>query len=173
MAFVNKMCQREPLHRDKKLLGNSTHSFFSPHPGYAVSQRKNPPQGIPHMVKALHRAGIGVIWMLPQSYVRKVAWKDPRSISRDGNRVFTISIRTTGASTVTTQGGGNTVNCNSPCLRISCRLLEYWVQDMHVDGFRFDLAVVLVRDQNGAPCTCANAVEIEFSKHPRQHNAHR
>jgi glycogen operon protein len=62
-------------------------------------------------------------------------------------------------------GCGNTVNCNNPIVShflIDC--LEYWVREMHVDGFRFDLASVLVRDQNGFPMYFAPTPwRIEFS----------
>jgi len=47
-------------------------------------------------------------------------------------------------------GCGNTVNCEHPQVRASIiECLKYWVEDMHVDGFRFDLATVLARDGNG------------------------
>jgi len=62
-------------------------------------------------------------------------------------------------------GCGNTLNCNSPIMSdflVNC--LEYWVQEMHVDGFRFDLASVLVRDPNGVPIDFAPTPwRIEFS----------
>ena len=47
-------------------------------------------------------------------------------------------------------GCGNTVNCNHPVVRdLIMTCLRYWVGDMHVDGFRFDLASVLGRDRRG------------------------
>src|ERR1700740_1177569 len=49
-------------------------------------------------------------------------------------------------------GTGNTLNCNNPVVRsmvLDC--LRYWASEYHVDGFRFDLASILGRDQNGAP----------------------
>ena len=49
-------------------------------------------------------------------------------------------------------GCGNAMNCNHPIMRkfiIDC--LRYWVMEYRVDGFRFDLASILTRDQNGAP----------------------
>jgi glycogen operon protein len=63
-------------------------------------------------------------------------------------------------------GCGNTVNCNHPLVSrflVSC--LEYWVRKMHVDGFRFDLASVLVRGEDGAPLYHAPTPwSIEFSQ---------
>ena len=49
-------------------------------------------------------------------------------------------------------GTGNTLNCNHPIVRSMVRdCLRYWVSEYHIDGFRFDLASILGRDQNGAP----------------------
>jgi glycogen operon protein len=58
------------------------------------------------------------------------------------------------------------VNCNDPVVsRFLVDCLEYWVAEMHVDGFRFDLASVLIRDQNGAPMYHAPTPwSIEFSR---------
>ena len=58
-------------------------------------------------------------------------------------------------------GVGNTMNCNHPIVReliVTC--LRYWVTDMHVDGFRFDLASVLGRDRRGKVMTNAPAIEM-------------
>jgi len=63
-------------------------------------------------------------------------------------------------------GCGNTVNCNHPLVTLFIvRCLEYWVQEMHVDGFRFDLASVFTRGEDGVPM--ANPPlpwNIEFSR---------
>ena len=58
-------------------------------------------------------------------------------------------------------GCGNTLNCNHPIVRqhiISC--LHFWVIEMHVDGFRFDLASILGRDMNGDPLSNPPMVEM-------------
>ncbi len=62
-------------------------------------------------------------------------------------------------------GCGNTVNCNHPLVaRFIIRSLEYWVREFHVDGFRFDLASILARGEDGAPMYHAPVVwNIEFS----------
>jgi isoamylase len=62
-------------------------------------------------------------------------------------------------------GCGNTVNCNHPLVaRFIIQALEYWVREFHVDGFRFDLASILARGEDGAPMYHAPVVwNIEFS----------
>lgn len=58
-------------------------------------------------------------------------------------------------------GCGNTINCNQPVVReliIDC--LRFWILDMHVDGFRFDLASVLGRDRNGKVMADPPVVEM-------------
>ena len=57
-------------------------------------------------------------------------------------------------------GCGNTMNCNNAIVR-NCILdaLRYWVSDYHIDGFRFDLAAILSRDENGAPMTSPPLLE--------------
>ena len=62
-------------------------------------------------------------------------------------------------------GCGNTLNCNHPCVRnFILDSLRYWVEEMHVDGFRFDLASVLSRGENGKPLYHAPVLwNIEFS----------
>lgn len=52
----------------------------------------------------------------------------------------------------TITGTGNTLNANHPIVRrMIVDSLRYWVQEMHVDGFRFDLASILTRDSSGCP----------------------
>ncbi|ANE54405.1 glycogen debranching protein GlgX [Methylomonas sp. DH-1] len=137
----------------KNYWGYSTHSFFSPHPGYCVT----PEQGthireFRDLVKALHKAGIGVIM--------DVVFNHTSEAGADGPVINFKGI--TGNSFYLTDkhdkrifhdytGCGNTVNANHPLVSnfiISC--LEYWVREMHVDGFRFDLASALARGEDGS-----------------------
>ncbi|AMK75996.1 MULTISPECIES: glycogen debranching protein GlgX [Methylomonas] len=137
----------------KNYWGYSTHSFFSPHPGYCVT----PEQGthireFRDLVKALHKAGIGVIM--------DVVFNHTSEAGADGPVINFKGI--TGNSFYLTDkhdkrvfhdytGCGNTVNANHPLVTnfiISC--LEYWVREMHVDGFRFDLASALARSEDGS-----------------------
>jgi isoamylase len=151
----------------KNYWGYSTHSFFSPHPGYAVSPEKGTArQEFRDMVKALHQAGIGVILDVVLNHTSEGGDAGPiinfKGIANPGFYHLDPNDRRIYRDYT---GCGNTVNCNNPFVSdflVDC--LEYWVEQMHVDGFRFDLASVLVRDQDGAPLYFAPTPwRIEFS----------
>ncbi len=147
--------------------GYSTHSFFSPHPGYVVSPQKGTHrQEFRDMVKALHQAGIGVILDVVFNHTSEGGVEGPtinfKGMANAGFYHLDPQDRRVYRDYT---GCGNTVNCNTPIVSdflVDC--LEYWVQEMHVDGFRFDLASVLVRDPNGVPIHFAPTPwRIEFS----------
>jgi glycogen operon protein len=147
--------------------GYSTHSFFSPHPGYAVSpERGTHRQEFRDMVKALHQAGIGVILDVVLNHTSEGGQGGPtinfKGMANAGFYHLDPNDRRIYRDYT---GCGNTLNCNSPVVSqflVDC--LEYWSQEMHVDGFRFDLASVLVRDQDGTPMYFAPTPwRIEFS----------
>jgi isoamylase len=147
--------------------GYSTHSFFSPHPGYAVSPEKGTHRReFRDMVKALHRAGIGVILDVVLNHTAE-GGEDGPTINFKGmtNAGFYHLDPNDRRIYRDYTGCGNTVSCNTPVVTdflVDC--LKYWVQEMHVDGFRFDLASVLVRDRDGAPMYSAPTPwRIEFS----------
>jgi isoamylase len=151
----------------KNYWGYSTHSFFSPHPGYAVAPQKGAHrEEFRDMVKALHRAGIGVILDVVLNHTSEGGVDGPtinfKGLANPGFYHLDPNDRRIYRDYT---GCGNTLNCNSPVVSeflVDC--LEYWVQEMHVDGFRFDLASVLVRDQNGEPMYFAPTPwRIEFS----------
>ncbi len=134
--------------------GYSTHSFFSPHPGYCVT----PEQGTQRdefrdLVKALHGAGIGVILDVVFNHTAE-GGSDGPVINFRGleNGVFYHLDKQDKRIYRDYTGCGNTLNCNHPIVAsfiLNC--LEYWVRDMHVDGFRFDLASVMTRGEDGEP----------------------
>ena len=134
--------------------GYSTHSFFAPHPGYCVS-----PGGCTHrdefrdMVKALHRAGIGVILDVVFNHTAEGGRGGPvMNFKGFGNETFYLLDNNDKDNYLDFTGCGNTVNANHPMVaRYIIECLEYWVREMHVDGFRFDLASALARDENGQP----------------------
>jgi isoamylase len=151
----------------KNYWGYSTHSFFSPHPGYAVSPEKGTHrQEFRDMVRALHQEGIGVILDVVLNHTSEGGEAGPtinfKGMANPGFYHLDPNDRRIYRDYT---GCGNTLNCNSPVVSqflLDC--LEYWVQEMHVDGFRFDLASVLVRDQNGVPMYFAPTPwRIEFS----------
>ncbi len=134
--------------------GYSTHSFFSPHPGYCISPEQGTHlQEFRDLVKALHRAGIGVIMDVVFNHTAEGPAEGPTiNFKGMGNSVFYHLDREDKRVYLDFTGCGNTVNCNHPLVSmfiIGC--LEYWVRDMHVDGFRFDLASALARGEDGQP----------------------
>jgi isoamylase len=128
-------------------------SFFAPHDGY--SSRQEPPGALDEfrdMVKALHRAGIEVILDVVYNHTAEGDENGP-TISFRGLSNETYYILAADRSRYANfTGCGNTVNANEPIVRrLILDSLRYWVSEMHVDGFRFDLASVLARDQGGHP----------------------
>ena len=151
----------------KNYWGYATHSFNSPHPGYCT----NPLSGCHRdefrdMVKALHRAGISVILDVVYNHTTEGGADGP-VINFKGfmNRGFYHLEDHDPSQYKNYSGCGNTVNCNHPLVaRFIIRSLEYWVREFHVDGFRFDLASILARGEDGAPMYHAPVVwNIEFS----------
>ncbi len=151
----------------KNYWGYSPHSFFSPHPGYCVS----PEQGthieeFRDMVKALHRAGIGVILDVVFNHTAEGSEDGPViNFKGLGNRAFYHLDPADRRKYLDFTGCGNTINCNHPLVAafiVEC--LEYWVRELHVDGFRFDLASVMARGEDTRPMYHAPVVwSIEFS----------
>ncbi|HHH44790.1 MAG TPA: glycogen debranching enzyme GlgX [Gammaproteobacteria bacterium] len=138
----------------KNYWGYSTHSFYSPHPGYCVTPEQGTHlQEFRDLVKALHRAGIGVILDVVFNHTAEGGTDGPViNFKGLGNSVFYHLDQEDKSLFRDYTGCGNTVNCNHPIVAnfiIGC--LEYWVREMHVDGFRFDLASALARGEDGNP----------------------
>ncbi|HSP94994.1 MAG TPA: glycogen debranching protein GlgX [Thermoanaerobaculia bacterium] len=128
-------------------------SFFAPHHAYGA---RTDPLGIldefRDMVKALHRAGIEVILDVVFNHTTEGGENGPTLSYRGlANDFYYILDRDTSRYADYT-GCGNTLNANQPIVRRLIQdSLRYWVTRMHVDGFRFDLASVLSRDEAGRP----------------------
>lgn len=138
----------------KNYWGYSTHSFYSPHPRYCVTPEQGTHlQEFRDLVKALHRAGIGVILDVVFNHTTEAGADGPTINFRGiGNNVFYHLDPFDRSLYRDYTGCGNTVNANHPLVTafiLGC--LEYWVREMHVDGFRFDLASALARGENGEP----------------------
>ncbi len=147
--------------------GYATHSFFTPHPGYCIDPLAGSnPDEFRDMVKALHRAGISVILDVVFNHTAEGGADGP-TINFKGlmNRGFYHLEDNDPMLYKNYSGCGNTVNCNHPLVaRFIIESLEYWVKRFHVDGFRFDLASILARGEDGAPMYHAPVVwNIEFS----------
>ena len=134
--------------------GYSTLSFFSPHPDFCVTpERGSHRREFRDMVRALHRAGIGVILDVVFNHTCEGNAGGPTlSFKGFGNETFYSLDQFDKGIYLDFTGCGNTVNANHPMVAqfiIDC--LEYWVREMHVDGFRFDLASALARGGDGGP----------------------
>ena len=133
--------------------GYSPISFFAPHVAY--SSRKDPLGAVDEfrdMVKALHRANIEVILDVVYNHTAEGNEHGPNYCYRGlGNgQYYILEHDRTYYSNYT--GCGNTLNANHSVIRrMILDSLRYWVQVMHVDGFRFDLASILARDKAGHP----------------------
>ncbi len=128
--------------------------FFAPHRGYSSDQSPiGPVLEFKHMVKAMHQAGIEVIIDVVFNHTAEGDHTGP-TLSFRGleNRTYYILSYPDQTFYADYSGTGNSVWGNHSVVRrmiIDC--LRYWVQVMHVDGFRFDLASVLARDRYGNP----------------------
>jgi glycogen operon protein len=142
----------EPLHN---FWGYHPLSFFAPKAAYAVDLTAGAQvREFKEMVKALHAAGIEVILDMVFNHTGEGNEKG-RTLSLRGldNSVYYIVDPESGAY-ANFSGCGNTVNCNHPVVRdLIIDALCYWVTEMHVDGFRFDLASILGRGSDGAVLT--------------------
>jgi glycogen operon protein len=128
-------------------------SFFAPHPGY--SSRPDPLGALDEfrdMVKAMHRASIEVILDVVYNHTAE-GGADGATLSFRGlaNETYYILDENSG-DYADYSGAGNSLKANeSTVRRLILDSLRYWVNEMHVDGFRFDLAAVLSRDERGRP----------------------
>jgi isoamylase len=128
-------------------------SFFSPHQAYSSCQDPlGPVNEFRDMVKALHRAGLEVILDVVFNHTAEGDHRGPMLSFRGvDNRTYYILERDR-TYYANYSGTGNTLNANQPIVRrMIVDSLRYWVEAMHVDGFRFDLASILSRDESGSP----------------------
>ena len=134
--------------------GYNTVAFFAPNTAYTASIEYNE-EGteLKEMIKCLKKEGIEVILDVVFNHTaegnRKGRYFSFKGI--DSNIYYT---QTPGGDYYNFSGCGNTFNCNHPQVsRFIVDCLRYWVTEYHVDGFRFDLASILTRDEDGAPMT--------------------
>ncbi len=132
----------------KNYWGYNSIAWFAPAAEYAVH---DPVVEFKTMVKALHAANIEVILDVVFNHTAEGNEQGPTlSLRGIDNAVYYRLIKEDPRYYENLTGCGNTVNCEHPVVRalvVDC--LKYWVEEMHVDGFRFDLATVLARDSNG------------------------
>jgi isoamylase len=132
--------------------GYSPVSFFAPHHAYSSSQ--GPLAALDEfrdMVKALHRAGIEVILDVVFNHTTEGGHDGPTQCFRGLDNPTYYLLCEDRSRYADFTGTGNTLNANNPVIRrMIVDSLRYWVTEMHVDGFRFDLASILARDSSGA-----------------------
>jgi len=137
----------------KNYWGYQPVSFFAPHSGYSL--RKDPLGPVDEfrqLVKSLHRAGLEVILDVVFNHTAEGGADGPTISFRaiDNDAYYILEQDRSRYADYT--GTGNTLNSNHPIVRrMILDSLRYWVQEMHVDGFRFDLASILSRDEMGRP----------------------
>jgi glycogen operon protein len=128
-------------------------SFFAPHIGYSTC---NDPlvclDEFRTMVKELHRAGIEVILDVVYNHTGEGDENGPTLCFRGLENSFYYILKKDKAKYANYAGAGNTLKANHSIVkRLILDSLRYWVSEMHVDGFRFDLASIFSRDESGKP----------------------
>lgn len=132
--------------------GYSTVNFFSPMQRYASNNNRGAAiNEFQTMVRELHRNGIEVILDVVYNHTSE-------SIKGLDNHLYYIMDDQ--GRYLDYSGCGNTFNCNHPVAReLILDSLRYWVSEMHVDGFRFDLASILTRGTKGHPLLFSPLIE--------------
>ncbi|MEA3145561.1 MAG: isoamylase [Verrucomicrobiota bacterium] len=144
-----------PVHQFDPQEGNywgyMTLNFFSPHLAYA-SNREEANTEFKQMVRALHAAGIEVILDVVYNHTAEADQFGPTySFKGIDNASFYLLTHNAERPYADFAGTGNTLNCADPFIRnLILDSLRYWVTEMHVDGFRFDLASILTRSEDGS-----------------------
>jgi isoamylase len=144
-----------PVHQFDPQEGNywgyMTLNFFSPHIAYA-SRPDAANTEFKAMVRALHTAGIEVILDVVYNHTAEADDQGPTySFKGIDNASFYLLTNDLERPYANYSGTGNTLNCTDPFIRnLILDSLRYWVTEMHVDGFRFDLASILTRSEDGS-----------------------
>lgn len=138
----------------KNYWGYNPVGHFAPHPTYCLSPEVGSHlQDFRDLVKALHKAGIEVILDVVFNHTSEGNHQGP-TISFKGldNMVYYYLTPQDRLYYLDFSGCGNTLNCNHPIVeKLIIEALEFWVKEMHVDGFRFDEGSILSRDTDGKP----------------------
>ncbi len=132
--------------------GYSSISFFAPKASYASSAQPDAAlREFRELVRDLHRAGIEVILDVVYNHTAEGDSLGPTISFRGFDNSIYYMLAEDKRLYRNYSGCGNTMNCNHPLVRdFVLDSLRYWVVEMHVDGFRFDLASILGRAQDGS-----------------------
>jgi glycogen operon protein len=139
--------------------GYNTIGFFAPHQGYSAARAGHGTGShstggqvneFKDMVKALHRAGIEVILDVVYNHTAEGNENGPTLSFRGlDNGMYYRLVADDASKYYDTTGTGNSLNAGHPySLRLIMDSLRYWMSEMHVDGFRFDLAATLGREED-------------------------
>src|SRR5271167_498415 len=139
----------EPL---VNLWGYQPTAFFAPNTAYSSNIADGEQvREFKRLVKSMHQGGIEVILDVVFNHTAEGADDGPTFSFRGIDNAIYYMLDPETGKYLNYSGCGNTVNCNNPVVRefiVDC--LRYWVTEMHVDGFRFDLASILGRGQDGS-----------------------
>jgi isoamylase len=140
--------------------GYSTVNFFSPMNRYSTQEEVGAAtREFKTLVRELHRHGIEVILDVVFNHTAEGNQRGP-ILSFKGIANSTYYLLDSEGKYLNFSGCGNTVSCNQPIVSdLILDALRYWVLEMHVDGFRFDLASILSRDRQGQPLDRAPILE--------------
>jgi isoamylase len=133
--------------------GYNTIGFFAPHNGYSAAARAGQSGGqvseFKTMVDALHQAGLEVVLDVVFNHTAEAGPDGPALCFRGiDNTAYYRTEPGHPAVYIDTTGCGNSLNAGDPItLQLMMDSLRYWINDMHIDGFRFDLAPTLARQQ--------------------------
>jgi isoamylase len=151
MAFDEQDVPRPVSARGlKNYWGYSSCGFYAPHPRYCIDPARAP-QEFQACVRALHDAGIGVLLDVVFNHTAEGGADGPTiHFKAIANDVFYHRDPHDPRRYRDYTGCGNTVNCNHPLVtNFIVHCLEYWADELGVDGFRFDLASVFARGEDG------------------------
>lgn len=150
--FENSKISKESGEKLMNCWGYSPVGFFAPKAGYAATGKFGMEvDELKNLIKELHKNGIEIILDVVFNHTAE-GNEDGPCISFKGHDNKTYYLLTPEGHYYNFSGCGNTLNCNNPIVRnmiLDC--LRYWASEYHIDGFRFDLASILSRDQKGVP----------------------
>ncbi|MEL6718870.1 MAG: glycogen debranching protein GlgX, partial [Bacteroidota bacterium] len=133
--------------------GYSPIAYFAPHHAYGTTD--DPVKTLDEfrdMVKAMHKAGIEVIVDVVYNHTAEGNHEGPTLSMRGIDNKVYYTLDEDKRYYKNYSGTGNTLKANHSIVRrMILQSLRYWVEELHVDGFRFDLASILSRDENGIP----------------------
>ncbi len=154
--FINPST-RESLYN---FWGYSPISFFSPKSGYGSGQFPAR-DDFKSLVRSLHQEGIEVIVDMVFNHSGETDYEGKTTSFRGIDNPTYYMINQENGDYLNYTGCGNTFNCNHPvCRELILQSLRYWVTEMHVDGFRFDLAAIFSRDEHGQVMDDSPLIEL-------------